>query len=471
MRTSPKKIHIIAICGVGMSALAGLLKKKGYRVSGSDAQIYPPMSLLLEAAQIPLKNGFHADHIEPDTDWVIIGNAVPKTNPEVVAALERNIPYYSMPEALSQFFLKDKQSLVVAGTHGKTTTTSLLAWVLTYAGVDPGLMVGGWANNFDSNHRMGNGPHFVVEGDEYDTAFFDKGPKFLHYRPFSAILTSIEMDHADIYPNLAAIQEAFRKLIQLLPRDGCLVAAAGWPAMAEIVHEAACPVQTYGVGIVADWTASVVAVTEETISFDVSFHGKQMETFDTPLAGRHNINNALGVIALCHHLGISWNKIREAVLTFKGVKRRQEIVGSVNDIIVMDDFAHHPTAISETLSALRWKYPNRRLWAVFEPRSATSRRNLFQDGFVDALALADRTILADVFASDKLAPELRLSPEKIVADLKRRRKEAYFIPTPDQVVEALAQWATPSDLICIMSSGAFGGIHQKLLSGLERMNR
>ncbi len=462
-----KKIHMIAICGTGMAALAGLLKKAGHDVSGSDTQIYPPMSILLSNAAIVCKNGYDPAHIDPKTDLVIIGNAVGKNNPEVIATLERKLPYFSLPSALGEFFLKEKKPLVVTGTHGKTTTSSLLAWVLASAGLDPGMMIGGWVKNFNSNHRLGKGPYFVVEGDEYDTAFFDKGPKFLHYRPDSAILTSIEFDHGDIYADLTAIKNAFRKFVALLPREGRLMAAAGDPAIAEVLQGALCRVETYGIDVAADWQASSIRVVNDLIAFDVSYRGKKIGSMQSPMAGLHNLRNALSVIALAYHADLSWEQIQEGVRQFQGVKRRQEVVGSVRDILIVDDFAHHPTAVSETLAALRLRYPSRRLWAIFEPRSATSRQNVFQKEFAASFNAADRIVLADLFAPEKLAEERRLNPEKIVSDLVAQGKEAVFIPQPDQIVSALSKQLQPGDLVCIMSSGGFGGIHQNLLSSLE----
>lgn len=450
-----------------MAALAGLLKKRGHAVTGSDTQIYPPMSTLLEEAEIPCKIGYDPSHIEPNTDLVIIGNAVGKTNPEVVATLERGLPYFSMPAALGEFFLKGKASLVVAGTHGKTTTASLLAWVLTSAGLDPGMMIGGWVKNFNSNHRFGNGNYFVVEGDEYDTAFFDKGPKFLHYQPHHAILTSIEFDHGDIYADLAAIKQSFRKFVALLPAEGLLVTAAGDPAIGEVIKGARCRIESYGIDEEADWQAEQIHMTGELLSFDVFRRRKKMGTIRSPLAGRHNLKNTLAVIALAHEVGVPWEKIAEGVLRFEGIKRRQEIVGEVRDILIIDDFAHHPTAISETLMALRLRYPTRRLWAVFEPRSATSRRNVFQKEFVAALAPADRVVLAGLFAPEKIPAEDRLNPEKIISDLVALGKNARFLSTPDRIVSEMVKDLAPGDVVCVMSSGGFGGIHQKLISGLN----
>ncbi len=459
---------MIAICGTGMAALAGLLKKAGHTVTGSDTQIYPPMSTLLEEAGIPCKVGYDPAHIEPTTDLVIVGNAVGKTNPEVLAVQERGVPYFSMAAALGDFFLKEKQSLVVAGTHGKTTTSSLLAWVLASAGVDPGMMIGGWVKNFNSNHRLGKGDFFVVEGDEYDTAFFDKGPKFLHYRPYHAILTSIEFDHGDIYPDLAAIKQAFRRFVELLPKEGLLVVAAGDPAIAEVTKEIACRVETYGIDTPADWQADRLEMTGERLSFQVSYQGKMLGTIRSPLLGRHNAMNTLAVIALAHQVGLSWEAISEGIGRFEGVKRRQEIVGSVADILVIDDFAHHPTAIAETLAALRLRYPRRRLWAVFEPRSATSRRNVFQKEFAASFASADGVVIADLFAPEKIPAEHRLDPCRIVTDLAAAGKPAWSLSTPDQIVDLLLEQVVPGDLVCVMSSGGFGGIHGKLIAGIGK---
>ncbi len=458
---------MIAICGVGMAALAGLLKKSGDHVSGTDAHVYPPMSTLLDAASIHYKVGYDPNHIDSKTDLVIIGNAVGKDNPEVVSAIERKLPCLSMSAALETFFLKEKTPLVVVGTHGKTTTTSLLSWVLFSAGLDPGMMVGGWARNFNANYLLGKGPYFVVEGDEYDTAYFDKGPKFLHYRPHHAILTSIEFDHADIYPDLASIKEAFRKFVRLIPPTGLLLTASESSSILEVIQDAACKIESYGMDAKADWQAESVQVKGPCIGYDVVYRGVKVASIESPLLGVHNLKNTLAVIALAHHIGVSWENIGKAVRAFQGVKRRQEVIGNVRDILIIDDFGHHPTAIFETLSALRLRYPSRKIWSVFEPRSATSRRNVFQKAFVPSFAPADCVILADVFAGDKIAPEARLDPEKIVSDLTAMGKTAYFIPDPNEIVRALSERLQPGDLVCMMSSGGFAEIHQKLMLRLQ----
>ncbi len=461
-----QKIHLIAISGVGMAAIAGLLKKAGYSVSGSDAGIFPPMSTLLERAAIPCKIGFDPSHIDSDTDCVIIGNAVSRDNPEVVETLRRGIPYYSMPQALSLFFLDNRKPLVVSGTHGKTTTSSLLSFVLTSAGRDPGVMVGGIMKNFNTNHLLGKGEHFVIEGDEYNTAYFDKGPKFLHYRPHHAILTSIELDHTDIYADLDAIKDSFKKLVCLLPKDGLLVASDD-ASVLEVAKEAQCQTTTYGFNPAADWRADAITSVEGYTCFDLFHNHVKIATVKSPMIGRHNIKNTLAVIALTHHIGLSLENILNGILLFQGVARRQDIVGEVNDIIVMDDFAHHPTAITETFMALRLRYPTRRLWAVFEPKSASSRRNVFQKDFVTAFMSADVTIMANLFAPEKLPEEMRLHPEQIILDLTALGKEAYYIPTSDEITSFLSENLVPGDLVCIMSSGGFGGIYTKLVAALK----
>ncbi len=461
-----RKIHLIAISGVGMAAIAGLLKEAGYDVSGSDAGIFPPMSTLLERAAIPCKIGFDPSHIDPDTDCVIIGNAVSKDNAEVVETLRRGIPYYSMPQALSTFFLNERKSLVVSGTHGKTTTSSLLSFVMTAGGLDPGVMVGGIIKNFNTNHLLGKGTHFVIEGDEYNTAFFDKGPKFLHYRPHCAILTSIELDHTDIYADLNAIKSAFKQFVRLIPSEGLLVASHE-PAVLEVIKEADCQTTTYGFHPTATWHADAIYSADGYTCFDLFHHHKKVAAVQSPMIGRHNIKNTLAVIALTHHLGLSLDAILNGIRLFQGVARRQDIVGEVNDIIVMDDFAHHPTAITETFLALRLRYPTKRLWAVFEPKSASSRRNVFQKEFVTAFMSADVTIMANLFAPEKLPEEIRLHPEQIIQDLSALGKEGYFIPTSDEIVSFLADQLIPGDLVCIMSSGGFGGIYTKLVSSLK----
>jgi len=450
-----------------MAALAGMLKTAGYRVTGSDANVYPPMSTILEQQGISYRVGFRPENIEPDTDLVVIGNAVSKTNPEVQSVLTRGIPYRSFPQALAEFFLEDRIPIVVAGTHGKTTTSALMAWVLDCAGLAPGFLIGGWVKNFDANSRLGSGRYFIVEGDEYDTAFFDKGPKFLHYRPHAAILTGIEFDHGDIYNNLDEIKEAFRKFVRLIPSDGILFAADGETHVRDVLREAPCPVSFYGLDTTARWHASQVRFDPEGVSFHAMDGPRDLGPFRSPMIGRHNLMNALGVIGLASTLGLPAGAIQKGIASFQGVKRRQEIVGERKGVIVMDDFAHHPTAIRETLDGLRLRYPDHRIWAVFEPRSATSRRNIFQKEFSQAFGSADRIVIAGLFSPDKLAVGQRLDPERVVGDLVSLGKEAAFVPTADEIVRTITPELESGDLVCVMSSGGFDGIHEKLLKALS----
>jgi UDP-N-acetylmuramate: L-alanyl-gamma-D-glutamyl-meso-diaminopimelate ligase len=463
----PKQIHLTAIAGVGMAALAGLLKEAGHHVSGSDTAIFPPMSTLLERVGIVCKNGFRPEHIGPLIDCVIIGNAVSRDNPEVLETIARGIPYYSLPQALSHFFLDGRRPLVVTGTHGKTTTTSLLSFFLFAAQADPSVMVGGIMKNWGTNYRLGKGDCFVIEGDEYNSAFFDKEAKFLHYRPYGAILTSIEKDHVDMYPDLESIQSAFRKFVRLIPKEGVLVASYE-PAVMEVVKEASCKIITYGLDPMADWHATNIQFGERITRFDLMQLGEKIASVDSPLMGRHNIKNLLGVIALAESLGFTPNEaLLSRIQEFEGVARRQEVVGVVRDIMIIDDFAHHPTAIGETLFALRARYPKRRLWAVFEPTSASSRRNVFQQEFVTAFEQADATVLAGLFSPDKVPVDQRLDPEQVISDLKGRGKAGFFIPTVDEIVAFLSEQLVPGDMVCIMSSRGFGGIHAKLIAAQQ----
>ncbi|HUK55400.1 MAG TPA: UDP-N-acetylmuramate:L-alanyl-gamma-D-glutamyl-meso-diaminopimelate ligase [Nitrospiria bacterium] len=468
MERTYRHIHLIAICGTGMAALARMLKVAGHRVTGSDANVYPPMSTMLERQGIPCRIGFRPENIEPDTDLVVIGNAVSNTNPEVRAVLDRGIPYRSFPQALAEFFLVDRTPVVIAGTHGKTTTSALMAWVLECAEFDPGFLIGGWVKNFDANSRPGTGRYFVVEGDEYDTAFFDKGPKFLHYRPHAAILTSIEFDHGDIYNSLDEIQAAFRSFVRLIPSDGILLAADGDPRVREVTRDLSCPVSTYGLNSSSVWYPDRVRFDTNGVSFHVRNGRRDLGLFHSAMVGRHNLVNALAVIGLASVLGLSPEMIQKGVASFQGVKRRQEVLGEVGGVIVMDDFAHHPTAIRETLAGLRLRYPQRRIWAVFEPRSATSRRGVFQKEFPPAFDPANRIVIADIFAPEKLPAGLRLDPKQVAGDLQRLGKEAEFIPTADEIVRVITPQLNSGDLICVMSSGGFDGIHGKLLKALEQ---
>ena len=466
---SVRRIHLIAICGTGMGSLAGMLKASGYQVTGSDDQIYPPMSLVLENLEIEVFKGYSPEHIHPATDLVIIGNAVSRNNPEVQAVLDGQIPYLSFPQALGRFFLDGKKPVVVAGTHGKTTTSSLAAWTLESAGLKPGFLIGGFVKNFGGGHRIGEGPYFVVEGDEYDTAFFDKGPKFLHYRPFFSIVTGIEFDHGDIYRDIGQIRDAFRKFVKLIPPEGYLIASGDDPQVASLIQGLPCQVETYGTGRGNDWNVREIRRSDAhgEIGFDVWHQGRFFDSFRLSLIGNHNVRNALSVVGLAHHLQIPNPDIRRALQTFSGVRRRQEIVGDVNGVLVIDDFAHHPTAIHETLLAIKLRFPERRLWAVFEPRSATSRRNFFQKEFSRCFDAADRVILSFPPAMEKIPEAERLDPERLAREIAEGGPPARLYRNADEIVSGILPEVRSGDLICVMSSGGFDGIHGKLLRELQ----
>ena len=458
-----KNIYLIAICGTGMAALAGLLKGAGHRVSGADANIYPPMSTLLENAGIPVLPGYRKENITSDIDLVIVGNAVSKTNEEVQAVLDAGLEYTSFPEALAHFFLVGRKSLVVTGTHGKTTTTSLLSWVLQASGRKPGFMVGGWLKNFDNNHQVPEGDYFVTEGDEYDSAFFDKGPKFLHYRPDASILTGIEFDHADIFEDLDQIKDAFRKYVSLIRPDGVILVRHADANIQDVLGEAVCRIETYGYSEGADWRIEDYRFEGGYGFFSLNFQGKKRADFQLAMIGRHNVENAAAVAALCLGLGLTPDEINAAFKSFQGIKRRQEVVGVKNGVTVLDDFAHHPTAIRLTLEAVKEAYPGQRLWAVFEPRSATSRRKVFEQDFPDSFLAADQVVFGGPFASEKIKKEDRLDPERVGDLIRQKGVNANFIAEVDDIVAFIAENVESGDVVLVMSSGGFGGIHQKIL--------
>lgn len=467
-RKEIKTFHLIAVCGTGMASLAGLLQAAGHRVQGSDANIYPPMSTLLERLGIPVLPGYLREHLSAEIDQVVVGNAVSRDNPEVEAMQALGLPYASFPETLSRYFLEDRRSLVVAGTHGKTSTTGLLAWTLTHAGRDPGFMVGGWLKNFDSNHRYGRGDCFVVEGDEYDTAFFDKGPKFLHYRPHAAILTGIEFDHADIFRDLDHLKSAFRRFVEQVDPSGFLLVDFSDQNAKDVLQSPPCPVETYGPSAEADWQVADYRREGDLSRFRLLHRGVEAGRFALPMIGRHNTLNAGAVAALCLKLGLRPEEIDAAFREFQGIKRRQEVVGEAAGVTVIDDFAHHPTAIDLTLAAVREAWPGRRLWAVFEPRSATARRRVFQERLPASFRNADETLIAGLFAPEKIPPEQRLDPEQVVQEITRAGGSARFLPGVQEIVDCIVRERRPGDVVLVMSSGGFGGIHRRLLERLEQ---
>ena len=461
-----KNIYLIAICGTGMAALAGLLKKAGHSVTGSDANIYPPMSILLRDAGIKIFPGYKKENIFKGIDLVIVGNAVSKTNKEVQAVIEAGIPYTSFPAALSQFFLEGKKSLVVTGTHGKTTTASLLSWVLESSHRKPGFMVGGWLKNFNTNYQVSQGEYFVTEGDEYDSAFFDKGPKFLHYRPDASILTSIEFDHADIFNDLEQIKQVFRDYVGLIKPDSVMLVKSDDNNIREVIKSASCNIETYGYDEAAEWRIESYRFEKGFGHFSLAFKNQHRGDFTLAMIGRHNVENAAAVAGLCFNLGLTKDEINEGFRTFKGVKRRQEIVGEKKGITVIDDFAHHPTAIDLTIDAVKKAYLGQKVWAVFEPRSATSRRKIFEDSFPNSFLKADRVIFSRLFAPEKIKEEERLDIEGVAASICELGGIADYIPQVDDIVEYISKNSKAGDVILVMSSGGFGGIHQKILENL-----
>lgn len=460
-----RHIHMIAVCGMGMGAFAGLLRDAGYRVTGSDQNVYPPMSDQLREAGIRVMSPYSADNLNERPDLVIVGNAVKRVNPEAVALLERGIPYMSFPEALNRFFLSGRKSLVVAGTHGKTTTASMVAWILEKCGRDPGFLIGGVLNNFGRTCKAGKGEHFVVEGDEYDTAFFDKGPKFMHYSPSSAIITSVEFDHGDIYRDIDHVKSAFAKFIRLIPDDGELVICGDFPHAVSLIPEASCGVETYGLSDDCDWRPVDVTLGERS-SYAVSFRGERLASVELSVPGLHNVVNSLGAIALLSHQGLSVKEAAAALASFEGVKRRQEIRGVVNGVTVIDDFAHHPTKVRATVDAIKARYGDRRVWAVFEPRTNSSRRSFFQKDYAGSFDSADRIVIADVFNKEQISCGERFSSERLVEDLRAKGLNADFVPTSEEIVKFVASGANPGDVVLIMSNGGFDNVHARLLEAL-----
>jgi UDP-N-acetylmuramate: L-alanyl-gamma-D-glutamyl-meso-diaminopimelate ligase len=466
------KVHLIGICGTAMATLAAMLKHKGFDVQGSDQDVYPPMSEFLAAEGIRALAGYRADHITGDLDVVVIGNAISRGNPELEEVLDRKIRYWSLPEAIREHFLWGARSIVVAGTHGKTTTSALAGWLLTHGGADPTVLVGGIARNFvrrdgqaGSSYRIGGGRDFVIEGDEYDSAFFDKTAKFLKYLPDIAVVNNIEFDHADIYSDFAAVMLAFRRLANLVARRGLLLVGADSDGARSLVGAAVSRVQTFGTGDDLDWQAHDLEAVPEGTRFKLRRGGAPFGAFEVPLVGVHNVRNALAAVAIASEVGIDVERIADGLRQFAGVKRRLEVVGTVDGVTVYDDFAHHPTAVAETLNGLRASNPRARIWAVFEPRSASSCRRVFQEAFADAFGAADEVIIAPVFRSN-LPEGDRLSIPQLVSDLRARQQSARQAASIDEIVSIVARERQPGDLVVLMSNGGFGGIHRTLLQAL-----
>jgi UDP-N-acetylmuramate: L-alanyl-gamma-D-glutamyl-meso-diaminopimelate ligase len=468
-----KHVHLIGICGTAMASLAGMLAERGFRVTGSDAAAYPPMSDFLAQLKITVSQPFAAANLNPRPDLVVVGNAISRGNPELEELLDRRIPFCSMPQILHDEFLRGKEVLVVAGTHGKTTTTSMLAWIFQSAAKKPSFLIGGIAENFGSSFHLGDGEHFIIEGDEYDTAFFDKGPKFLHYFPDATILTSVEFDHADIYKDLDAVETAFKRLVNLVPRRGRIVAfdatdTDGAPRSAmrasldRCLAKAFCPVERYGAASDSKWRIADLSLQPGKTSWTVLQDGQPWAQLEFELAGEYNVWNATAAAALAFGCGIGREQIAAALKTFKSVKRRLEVKAEVGGITIIDDFAHHPTAIAGTLKALRSRYPGRRLWAILEPRSNTLRRRVLQSDLARSLALADEVVVASVFRADVLAESERLELPALAAEIASNGGKARLVADAAAIVADVAPEMRSGDVVAILSNGGFGGIYETL---------
>ncbi len=465
--TRPLHFHLSGIGGAAMTPLAGMLVESGHRVTGSDSGVYPPASTLLEKLGIRWSNGFSAENLDPTPDIVVIGNALSRGNPEVEAVLDNKIPYRSLPQTLEDFFLPGHDSLVVTGTHGKTTTTSMLSWILHHAGRHPNFLIGGVAENFGRSFGLGGGKEFVLEGDEYDSAFFDKAPKFLHYHPQEVILTSLEFDHADIYENLAAIELQFRRMVNLVPRSGRIVAWGESENVRGVLQKAFCPVETYGFEPGVDWLAGDLEFSDGETRFRVSRSGQEVARVSMALAGKHNVLNAVAAIAIAHGRGVSSEAIASAMAEFRGVLRRLEVKGESSGVLVVDDFAHHPTAIRATIDAARNRWPGRKLWAVFEPRSNTMRRKVFESDLAASMATADAAVLGAVNRANLLSDAERMSPARVLEMIRGMGRTAEGFDTAEEVAEYLAAETRAGDVVLVMSNGSFDGLCGKLLAKLQ----
>lgn len=467
-------IHMMGICGTAMASLAGLLKDRGYKVTGSDLNPYPPMSTQLESLNIPILKPYKKENLNPKPDFVIVGNVISANNEEAQELIRLGIPYTSLPKAMGEFIIENRDCVCVSGTHGKTTTTSLMSWVLDQAGYNPGFMIGGIPKNFSQSFRNPKGNYFVIEGDEYDTAFFDKVPKFIHYKPKHVILTSIEFDHADIYKDLDAVKSAFSRLVKMIPRDGNLVCWGEDSNIRDLLeHTNTKNVHTYGfknssyiIEKINDNNGEKNAMTQKNIVFQIKKGSEVFGPFTTSMSGDYNVLNAAAVIIMSKILNVETESIKKSIQSFQGVKRRQEILGEPGGILVIEDFAHHPTAVRETLKGIARQYQGRKIFAVFEPRSATSRRKVFQKDYVDAFLNAEEILLAKAFDQTKINEEDRFSSDELVNDLRRKNKTAQSFESVDQIVSSLKMNAKKGDLILIMSNGGFDGIYQKLLTSL-----
>jgi len=465
---NPRHIHLMGICGTGMGAVAGLLKQSGYVITGSDSGVYPPMSEYLAENGIDVMDGYGAGNLSKKPDLVVVGNVIRRENPEAVELARLNIPYVSFPQLLSHFYLTPKTSLVVAGTHGKTTTSSLLATMLAGAELDPGFMIGGIVQAFNANFRIGGGEYFVVEGDEYDTAFFDKGPKFLHYQPKVAILTSVEFDHADIYADFAAVKASFARLIDIMPADGVLVACYDYEVVQELCAKAPCRVVSYGSSADFDYSFTRLDIRPDGTRFQLSVGGGTLQEYTSVLPGKHNVLNCLAVIAVLEIVGLDTAVIQSQLQKFQGVRRRQEVRGVEDEVVVIDDFAHHPTAVAETLDALAGAYAGQRLVAVFEPRTNSSRRNIFQEAYSKVFGGAQEVLIKEPAPLVGVQPEDHFSAAQLALDLHNCGKKAQSFPDVESILTYLLETLEKGNVVAVLSNGGFGDIHGRLLTGLRR---
>ena len=464
-------IHLLGIAGAAMAPVAGMLKERGFDVTGSDTGVYPPASTLLDSLGIPWNEGYREENLKPAPDLAVIGNAISRGNAELEYILDQKIPYSSMPQLLEQYFIPGHTSIVVAGTHGKTTTTAMLAWIFHAAGRRPDFLVGGVVPNFgERSYGLGGGEEFVIEGDEYDTAFFDKAPKFLHYHPDELILTSLEFDHADIYPDLESIARQFRRLVNLVPRRGRILIWGESAELKDVTAQAFAPVETFGLTPECDWCAGDISWRDEATEFRVAYRGREVTQIRMALAGKHNVLDALAAAALAYGRGVERDAIERALATFQSVRRRMEIKGDANGVIIVEDFAHHPTAIRLTLEAARTRWPGRKIWAAIEPRSNTMRRKFFQDVLPEALSGADGVVIGPVNRPRQLADEDRFSPSAVVEALVKRGREAQAFDTSGEIPEYLAERVRPGDLVLVMSNGSFDGLCAKLLEKLKQVS-
>lgn len=451
-----------------MAPVAGMLKERGFHVTGSDVNVYPPASTLLDSLGIRWKEGFRQENLQPAPDLCVVGNVIARGNPEIEYILDEKLPYCSMPQLLEEYFIPNHTSIVIAGTHGKTTTTAMLAWIFHVAGRQPDFLIGGVAPNFgERSYGLGGGQEFIIEGDEYETAFFDRGPKFLHYHPDELILTSLEYDHADIYPDLASIALQFRRLVNLVPRRGKILVWGESPDLKEAVAKAFCTVESFGLTPECDWCAGDIQWHDDATEFRVAFRGREVTKIRTPVAGKHNVLDALAAIAIARGRGVECDAIERAMTTFVSVRKRMEIKGEERGVLVVEDFAHHPTAIRMTLEATRTRWPGRKIFAAVEPRSNTMRRKIFQDVLPDALAIADEIVIGPVSRAQLLEEDERLSPESIASSLRTRNRPAQAFDSASAIANYLASKANRGDLVMVMSNGSFDGLSGQLLEKLK----